>query len=42
MNSEAEAAISFLRVAGVLRRHGCGALILENDGRLEDLRGYKA
>jgi hypothetical protein len=41
MNSEAERAISYLRLAGVLSRHGCGALVIENDGRLEDLRGYK-
>jgi len=42
MNLKAEDAVLYLKMAGVLLQYCGGAFTIEEDGRLELLRGYKA
>ncbi|QDM20596.1 hypothetical protein FIU28_05215 [Tardiphaga sp. vice154] len=42
MNSTLEKVILFLKMNGVVSNRGSSDLIVEQDGRLEDLPGYKA
>ena len=42
MNSTIQKAILFLKMNGVIGNHGYSDLTIEHEGRLEDLRGYKA